>query len=171
MCRGRFKGQGSAVAKGGTKMKIAHGTLVMAADGKKVLLFRNEGDRKFSVLQTLTHDEIVNPATREIGSDRPGRSFASTGHRRSGYGDTDWHNQAEERFARRAAALMEEAAKGNDADLIVVAPPHFLGTLRGQMCASVKSRLRAEIHKDLVHHETDDIAEAIARHPDADRTS
>ena len=147
-------------------MKIAHGTLVMAADGKKALLFRNEGDRKYSVLQTLSHDEIRNPATHEIGSDRPGRSFSSAGNQRSSYEETDWHRQAEERFARRAAAMLEEAAKGDESDLVIAAPPQFLGSLRDYLAPSVKRRLRAEINKDLVHHETDDIADAIERHLD-----
>ena len=80
-------------------MKIAHGTLVMAADAGKALLFRNEGDEKYAVLQTLAHEEIVNPPTREVGSDRPGRSFVSVGRRRSGYDDTDWHNMAERQFS------------------------------------------------------------------------
>lgn len=145
-------------------MKIAHGTLVLAADGKKALLFRNEGDSKYSVLQTLTHDEIDNPATHEVGSDRPGRAFSSVGKRRSGYGQTDWHRQAEQRFARRAADLLEAAANGNDEDLIIVAPPQFLGSLRALLSSSAGRRVRAEINKDLVHHETDDIARAIARH-------
>ena len=147
-------------------MKIAHGTLVMAADGKKALLFRNEGDSKYSVLQTLTQESIANPATHETGSDRPGRSFSSVSRRRSSVGQTDWHRQAEERFARHVAGVLEDAVKDSDADLVIVAPPQFLGSLRDQLGASVKRRLRAEINKDLVHRETDEIAEAIARHLD-----
>ena len=147
-------------------MKIAHGTLVLAADGKKALLFRNEGDEKYAILQTLIHDELENPATRAAGSDRPGRSFSSTGPRRSGYEQTDWHRQAEERFAKRAARMLEDAAQGGESDLVLVAPPQFLGSLPHQLEASVRRRLRAEINKDLVHHETDDIAQAIARHLD-----
>lgn len=148
-------------------MKIDHGTLVLAADGKKAVLFRNEGDRKYCVLQSLAHEEIANPPTGEIGSDRPGRSFSSTGRRRSALGETDWHRQAEERFASRAVEMLEGAAKTGDAALVIVAPPKFLGALRDELGASLKHRLRAEIHKDLVHHEADDIAEAIARHPEA----
>lgn len=145
-------------------MKIAHGTIVMAADGKKAVLFRNEGDEKYAVLETITHDVIDNPATRDAGSDRPGRSFSSVGSRRSAYGDTDWHSQAEDDFARRAADRLEEATQDNEAGVVIVAPPRFLGSLRDQLGARVKRRLLAEINKDLVHHETDDIAAAIARH-------
>ena len=149
-------------------MKIAHGTLVMAADGGKALLFRNEGDEKYAVLKTLAHEEIDHPPTRELGSDRPGRSVSSTGRSRSALSDTDWHRQSEERFARRVAGLIEEAAEGNDAGLVVVAPAQFLGSLRDQLKVSVKRRLLAEIEKDLVHHETDDVAAAISRHREKD---
>ena len=148
-------------------MKIAHGTLVLAADGQKALLFRNEGDRKFAVLQTLAREEIANPPTSELGSDRPGRSFASIGRRRSGYDETDRHRQAEDRFAKRSAELLEQAAREGEADLVIVAPPQFLGSLRAHLPPLVRRRLRAEIAKDLVHHETDDVAAAVARHLEA----
>ncbi|HEU4652200.1 MAG TPA: host attachment protein, partial [Croceibacterium sp.] len=72
-------------------MKIAHGTLVMAADGQKALLLRNEGDEKYAVLQTIAHDDTDAPPTRELGSDRPGRSFSSLGRRRSALDETDRH--------------------------------------------------------------------------------
>ena len=144
-------------------MKIAHGTLVLAADGGKAVLFRNEGDEKYAVLETLAHEEFANPPTHEVGSDRPGRSFSSTGRRRSAFSETDWHRQGEERFARRAADMLGKAVEGNDAGLVIVAPAQFLGSLRNQLKPSVKRRLLAEIAKDLVHHETDDIVEAIAR--------
>ena len=145
-------------------MRIAHGTIVLAADGKKALLLRNEGDEKYAVLQTLSHDETAYPPTRATGSDQPGRSFSSTEARRSGYGDTDWHRQTEDRVARRAASLLEKAANGSEAGVVILAAPRFLGLLRERLASSVKRRLVAEIDKDLVHHETDQIAAAISRH-------
>lgn len=149
-------------------MRIAHGTIVLAADGTKALLLRNEGDEKFTVLQTLSHEETENPPTRATGSDQPGRSFSSTDARRSGYTETDWHRQAEERFARRAVGLLaEEAANDGDAGLVILAPPRFLGQLRERLTKSLRDRLRAEIDKDFAHRDVDDIAQAIARHPEA----
>ena len=147
-------------------MKMAHGTLVLAADGQKALLLRNEGDEIFAVLQTVAHEGTAGPPTRALGSDRPGRSFASIDRRRSAYDATDQHRQAEERFARRAAGLLEQAAREGEADLVIVAPPRFLGTLRSMLSAAVRKRLRAEIDKDLVHRDTDAIARAVARHLD-----
>ena len=101
-------------------MKIVHDTLVMAIDGEKMLLLRNEGDRKFMVLETLGHDELDNPPTREQGTDAPGRAFSSTGDRRSAMGETDWHRQAEEHFAKAGAERLERAAAGNEDDIVVI---------------------------------------------------
>jgi len=146
-------------------MKIAHGTLVMAADGEKLLLFRNEGDEKYPVLETLLHQEHPHAATREQGSDQPGRSFSSTESRRSSYGETDWHQQDEDRFAVHAAEALEKAAAGIGAGIVVLAPPRTLGVLRKHWGRQTRARLLAEIDKDLTHHKTDDMLAAIAIEP------
>jgi protein required for attachment to host cells len=142
-------------------MKIAHGTLVMAVDGEKLLLFRNEGDESFPVLETLSHEESPSPATHELGSDQPGRSFASIGEGRSGYNETDWHRQSEDSFAEHAAKMLEKAAARTDAGIVVLAPPRTLGVLRKHWGRLTQARLVAEIHKDFTHRMTDDIVEAI----------
>jgi protein required for attachment to host cells len=143
-------------------MKIAHGTLVMAIDGGKMLLFRNEGDEKFIVLDTLSHDRIDHPSSREIGSDAPGRTFSSSDVRRSAYAETDWHAQAEEQFAIRAAEGLERVALNDKAGIVVIAPPHMLGQLRRHWGRKTRDRLMAEIAKDVVRREWDDIACTIA---------
>lgn len=145
-------------------MKIAHGTIVMAIDGRKMLLFRNEGDDKYVVLDTLENEEAKTPPSHELGNDAPGRTFSSTSQRRSAYSETDWHSQAEARFAVAGADRLEHAAKGNDADIVVLAPPRVLGELRKHWGRETRKRLVAEIGKDLVHHETDDIARAVSAH-------
>ena len=143
-------------------MKITHGTLVMVVDGAKMLLFRNEGDEKYPVLETVSHEERADPATREQGSDRPGRSFASMGDRRSSYEETDWHEQGEERFAIHAAQMLENATSKLNAGIVVLAPPRTLGVLRKHWGRHTRSRLLAEIAKDFTHRMTDDLLEAIA---------
>ncbi len=146
-------------------MKIAHGTLVMAADGEKLLLFRNEGDEEYPVLETLLQLEQPHAATRELGSDRPGRSISSLGDRRSSYGETDWHQQSEERFAVHAAELLEKAATGIDTGIVVLASPRTLGVLRKHWGRQTRARLLAEIDKDFTHRMTDDMLAAIAIEP------
>jgi protein required for attachment to host cells len=146
-------------------MNIAHDTLVLVADGGKALLFRNEGDEKFLVLKTLCHEETATPPNQAIGSDRPGRSFSSHDGRRSAYQETDWHRAAEEQFARQAAEILFEAAHESDADLVMISPPRFLGWLRDFLPKELHERVVAEIPKDLVHRDTNDIAKAIDAFP------
>lgn len=147
-------------------MKIDNGTLVMALDGTKLLLFRNDGDDKYPVLATLKHEEADNPPSREHGTDKPGRTHASMGDgRSSSYGETDWHEQTLQRFIRHAAEVLEKAAAGKpDAGIVVIAPPNALGELRKQYGRETGDRLLAEIGKDLANHMTDDIEKAIAAH-------
>ncbi|OBV10998.1 host attachment family protein [Erythrobacter dokdonensis] len=146
-------------------MKIAHGTLVMVADGAKLLLFRNEGDEKYAVLETLEHARQDNPATAEQGTDRPGRSFSRVGDKRSSYDETDWHQQSEDAFARHAAELLEETAQAHpEAGIVVIAAPRTLGEMRGHYGRATEQRLVAEIDKDLADHTTDDIVAALAAH-------
>jgi protein required for attachment to host cells len=145
-------------------VRIANGTLVMVIDGSRMLLFRNEGDSKYVVLDTLSHTETRNPPTREQGSDAPGRSFSSTTDRRSSYEETDWHRQAEERFAIEGAATLEKVAANESGDVVVIATPRLLGVLRKHWGRNVSERLIAEIDKDLAHHEWTDIVTAIEAH-------
>ncbi|WP_324073691.1 MAG: host attachment family protein [Erythrobacter sp.] len=146
-------------------MKVEHGTLVMVADGAKLLLFRNEGDATYPVLETLLSERQDNPPAHEQGTDAPGRSFASTGAARSSYEETDRHRLAEDAFAHHAAAVLEDAAVARpDAGIVVVAAPHTLGEMRKAYGRAVRARLVAEIDKDLADHPTDDVIAALAAH-------
>ena len=80
---------------------ISHNALVLIGDGQKALFLRNKGTAqqvKLEVEQILEQD---NPATREQGTDRPGRSVSSVGTARSAVEEVDWHHIAKERFAGR----------------------------------------------------------------------
>jgi len=143
---------------------MANGTLVMAVDGAKMLLFRNDGDAASPVLTTLEHREEPSLASRERGTDTPGRTFASAGERRSAYSETDWKQQAEDRFAASAIERLAATAAEGNAGVVVIAPPRTLGELRKHYGAVVKDRLLAEIGKDLTGHDSGAIAQAIATH-------
>jgi protein required for attachment to host cells len=147
------------------QMKVEHGTLVMVADGAKLLLLRNRGDDKYPVLETVLYEAQDNPAAHQQGADAPGRSFASTGAARSSYQETDRHQQAEDAFAHHAAALLEQAASDHpEAGVVVIAAPRTLGAMRGHYGRATTHRLLAEIDKDLAGHPTDDVIAALAAH-------
>jgi len=145
-------------------MHIAKGTWVLAADGGRILLFRNEGNATDPVLVTQAHEDLGNPPSHGQGSDTPGRSFSSDGVGRSSYEETDWHRQAKQDFATHAAAILDSATMHDKAAIVVIAPPQTLGELRKHYGAGVAGRLRAEIAKDLTGHVTGDIVDAILAH-------
>ena len=143
-------------------MDIKAGTLVVVADGRKMLLLRNTGSARAVTLQTLAKSEHANPPTRDQGTDSPGRTQASADPRRSSYDETDWHVQAEEDFAREVASEIERClSEYPDAELMIVAAPRTLGHLRQHYGSATRNRLSAEVGKDLVDHTIASVAEAI----------
>lgn len=143
-------------------MNIHHNALILVADGKKYLLLRNNGDFRSVVLGYEGGGEKENPATREQGSDSPGRAFSSTGTARSAIQQTDWHQIEEDRFAARIAEELGTLADAGDfEELIVVAPSRFLAQLRKGFSHLVTARLVAEIPKDLTKHPVDEIAKIL----------
>ncbi len=130
---------------------IPHDALVFVGDGRKALFLRNAGDEKFANFVTERTFVGENPATRDQGSDRPGRGFASAeGVRRSAMEPTDWHNIEEHRFAERVSKALERLARERKAPaLAITAPPRTLADLRVALAPDVKAKVVIEINKDL----------------------
>ena len=138
---------------------IPHGALVLVGDGARVLFLRNRGtafDLKLAVENVL---EQQNPPTREQGTDKPGRYSGSPGTPQSAFDTTDWHQLAEDRFAAEIADALYRLAHANRfKDLVVIAPPKVLGTLRKAFHKEVVDRIREEIPKELTTHRVQEIA-------------
>src|SRR5438067_11358736 len=134
-----------------SKLKIGEGEWVVVCDGAKALVLENVGDPKFLNLKTREVYEQEDPKTREQGTDAPGRAISSVDARRSAMEQTDWHEQAEQRFLQGLAGHLDAAVNsGQTKSLIVVAPPRALGVLRQAYSHNLRTALRAEIDKDLV---------------------
>ena len=54
-------------------LNIPHNAWILVGDGERALILRNDGDEKFPNLVTQEAIRHENPATREQGTDRPGR--------------------------------------------------------------------------------------------------
>ena len=146
-----------------SELKINRGEWVVAADGAKALLLENVGSRMSPTLRTREVHQQDDPKTRELGTDRPGRSFSSVGTGRSALEQTDWHEQEGQRFLARLAARLERAVlAGEVKSLIVVAPPRAIGLLRKEMSQHVRQAVRAEVEKDVVKMPVDEIARHLA---------
>lgn len=86
-----------------------------------------------------------------LGDDRPGRVYESHGAARHAFDPrTDPHREAEARFARQLADMLEDCrAKAMFDRLAIIAPPIMLGDLRKALGAKTRRAVVAEIHKDL----------------------
>jgi protein required for attachment to host cells len=147
----------------GLMLRIPHNALVFVGDGKKALVLRNEGDAQLVNLKTERVFTDANPATRDQGTDRPGRSFSSVGAGRSSVQQTDWHKIEEHRFAHEMAATLERIMRERGVQaLVVVAPPRALADLRKAFHPDVKKKIIAEIDKDLTKHPIDQIEKHLA---------
>ena len=144
-------------------MDIPHNAHVLVIDGRKLLLFKNVGSVAAPTLSVATHREQASAATRDQGSDMPGTMHQSVGSARSGYEQTDFHQQDEDRFAADAAEMLKrEVLAGRIEALIVIAAPRTLGELRKHYHGEVAKRVVGEIAKDIAGCPTDEIAAVIA---------
>lgn len=142
---------------------VRHDSLVLVGDGQKALFLRNKGDTGRVKLVVEDVFERDNPPTREQGTDRPGRSVASVGTARSAMEEVDWHHLEKERFAEEVAAVLYRYAHENRfEELIVVAPPKVLGTLRKAFHPEVAGRIVTEIPKEMTSHPIPEIERHIA---------
>ena len=136
-------------------------TLVLVADESEANFYEMERhDGALHLLRQLT-DPAARLHDRDFKSDRPGRVFdhapSATGRR----GAVSHHGTGGERtpkdheahlFAHQVSEQLEkDVAKQHFDRLILMAAPRFLGALREALPDSIRSLVKAEVHKDLVH--------------------
>ena len=131
----------------------AQRTWILVADGARAHVVMSAGpgtDLKIVPGSEIRH---VHPPTREIGTDRPGRTQESVGGARHALAPRiDWHQQQKEQFARAIARKLDaEAASGSFERLVLIAPPQTLGEIRAALKPATMKRVAAEIVKDLTH--------------------
>ena len=143
-------------------MHLPHNSVVLVADGRKMLFLRNEGDNDYPNFVVEKAQEQDNPATRDQATDSAGRASSPQGGVQSSVEPTDFHQIEEDRFAADAADFLKTGALKNTYDsLIVVAPPKTLSELRKHYHKEVTSRLKGELDKDLTGHPIKDIEKAL----------
>ena len=144
-------------------MPLPHDALVLVADGRKMLFFRNEGDEGQIDLRTEAHDQRKDRKDSEIKTDAPGGIHQSAGYGRSTYEEADFHQQEEDRWIKDAAEELKERALRNDYDaLAIVAPPKALGVLRKCLHKEVEKRLICTVNKEMSGRPVPDIEALLA---------
>ncbi len=128
-------------------------TWILVADGKRARILHNDGRGRGLAAVPGAERSIELKPSRDMGSDRPGRTHESaTSGRHAIEPRVDWHRFEKTKFAQSMAKLLDEAgARGNFDRLVLVAPPRTLGDLRAALAETTRARVIAEIHKDLTH--------------------
>ena len=139
-------------------MPLPHNALVLVADGRKMLFFRNEGDEGQIDLRTEAHDARDERKDREIKTDAPGVVQQSFGSGRSTYEEPDFQQQEEDRWIKDAADELKDRVLRNDFDaLAIVAPPKALGVLRKCLHKEVEKRVVCTVNKEMSGRPVPDI--------------
>jgi protein required for attachment to host cells len=143
---------------------IPNSALVLVSDGRRALFLRNRGTPKApELIMERGLESEKNPPSREQGTDRPGRKPGTDGVSQSAIEETDWHDQAEERFAAAVAETLYQMEHAREfSDLVVVAPPKMLGDLRARLHQEVADCVVAEVPKDLTSHPIPEISRLLS---------
>ncbi|MGE0651259.1 MAG: host attachment protein [Alphaproteobacteria bacterium] len=129
-------------------------TWILVCDGARGRIFSHESGTDGHRAVSRTDHTETHRRTRELGSDRPGRTHdsAHTGQRHAMEPRVDWHRFEKTRFAQEMAAILDKAALENVMDrLILVAPPQVIGDLRKTLGVHSKAKLAGELSKDLTN--------------------
>lgn len=148
-------------------MKIPHNALVLVADGKKMLLLRNHGDEAIIDLRIEAEDEQDLARDHELKSDLAGQSAATgkVGLHGGTMKEPDYEQQAEDRWAKKAAEVLQHRAQAKDFEaLVVVAPPRTLGVLRKHYHKAVEALLIGELHKEMTDRPVPEIEALLTGH-------
>lgn len=122
-------------------------TWVLVADATAARIFS-----AVSPVAPLTEEtQIPNPEAIPDAADRPGRGFSRMGgHRHAFEPRVDPKTQGMYVYAKKLAEVLAEGrVKGRFESLVVVAAPHLLGLIRGELDGPTAKLLSREVGKDL----------------------
>ena len=131
---------------------------IVVADRSEALFYNGDSYRGPLFLAGRMTDPSARLHDRELVTDRPGRKpdggplrrNGSTSHATGGEETPRKHEQ--QVFARRVAEELDRAdLSGGFERVVVMAGPSFLGLLRNELSGSLRSKVVAEVPKDLVH--------------------
>lgn len=124
---------------------------MLLADGRRARLLV-EQRRGATLVERADWAMEIGPDELYDPQDRPPRSFDRAGAGRHAMDKgRSLHEQEEEHFLKRVADRLGEAERHNEFDhLIIAAPPRALGMLRHMLPAGAKSRIAADLSKDLL---------------------
>lgn len=143
--------------------RLKHNDWIVATDGGRALIMRNDGTTAEPRLTMLRKFEQQIPPTRDLGTDKPGRTHARLGPGRASIEPTDLHQQEEDRLMTEVAqSLAEDLREQKFSSLIIAAAPTALGTLRKAMNDDLRKTVVAELPKDYTNMELAKLGRALS---------
>jgi protein required for attachment to host cells len=151
-------------------MALPNRALVLVADGRKMLFFRNHGDENQIDLRTEADAKDSEMKTDLAGAAAHGAGVAGRGIGAQGGGhvarpamdETDYHQLEEDKWVKEAADELKKRALRNDYEaLVVIAPPKALGVLRKELHKEVERRIVKTINKEMTDRPIPDIEELL----------
>ncbi|MCA9636568.1 MAG: host attachment protein [Myxococcales bacterium] len=139
-------------------------TWILVADASRARLFASEGGSgPWAAVDALVHPESRAKGI-DLAADRPGRVQQRTTEGRASMEAHTHPKEVEaEQFAHELAARLHAGhGDGSYRDVVLVAPPHFLGLLRGALDEQVARKVRASVDKDLTFVPDRELPERLA---------
>jgi protein required for attachment to host cells len=124
---------------------------IVIADGEHVRFVQPDTDNTLRTLSSLD-SATAHLRSRDTGSDRPGRSFESSGGAHHAVGQRhDLHALEKKRFVKLIAEQINAASGSDEFDeLLLIAPPRALQELHEALDAAARAKLVGTLEKDLV---------------------
>ena len=127
-------------------------TWIVAADSSRARLFEiSEPDREVREIQEFSHPQ-GRAKNREINAEPDGRFFSGGGGpsaHTAGHRPTPVEHE-NQRFSKTLARYLDKAlSRHRYGKLYLIAPPEFLGLMRGNLSEQVRRITAEEINKDL----------------------
>ena len=134
-----------------SSMRTLQNLLIVIADGEHARFVQPDADNVLRTTNSLDSSS-AHLRSRDIGTDRPGRAFESSGGAHHAVGERhDLHAMEKERFVRLIGEQINAgAARGEFDELLLVAPPRALSELREALDAAAQPKLVGVLEKDLV---------------------
>ena len=146
-------------------MPLPHNALILVADGRKMLFFRNHGDENQIDLRTESHGARQDRKDRYFHTNAPGTARQSFGSNRPTYEETDFHQLEEDRWIKDAADELKKRVLRSDFEaLAIVAPPKALGVLKKNLHKEVERRIVCTINKEMSGRPIPDIEALLNDH-------
>jgi len=125
-------------------------TWILVAHRAGARLFENKGPGTgLAPVQDIPHPE-GKLKSKDLGTDEPGRGFDSHGARHAFTQHQEPAAHVAEQFAKHLAGLLDDGRlKQRYSKLVLVAEPHFLGSLRAALTRETAALVSASLDKDL----------------------